>query len=337
MSDHQKRGNLTFMSVLKDYVLPFLCPSSYPNLGIVMAGAFGLTFLIQMIWTGYPDEKLFYSKTSLIGYSLITLCRLLALLLVYVLVTEHYKIKEHHTWGRDPGLGGFFMAFLVGIPAMLISVGVHNLFIYLELKLENPIPPQLYYYVTSEKSIYGILLLLVMVVLFPILIEELFFRGLVYAVIPDRWWLRITIPAILSTLFAVNRLELPALFVIGICCSIVRYYTDNTLASCLTRIGYFCMRILLAPILSLQDPDLVQNAIDYNKTTLYSSFIGVSLGIVMMLVVIRQLRMVRYLQKNEDIRCGSEDGKPLSIPLREHFHADFIIGVAFLALCWIMS
>ena len=337
MSDHQKRGNLTFMSVLKDYVLPFLCPSSYPNLGIVMAGAFGLTFLIQMIWTGYPDEKLFYSKTSLIGYSLITLCRLLALLLVYVLVTEHYKIKEHHTWGRDPGLGGFFMAFLVGIPAMLISVGVHNLFIYLELKLENPIPPQLYYYVTSEKSIYGILLLLVMVVLFPILIEELFFRGLVYAVIPDRWWLRITIPAILSTLFAVNRLELPALFVIGICCSIVRYYTDNTLASCLTRIGYFCMRILLAPILSLQDPNLVQNAIDYNKTTLYSSIIGVSLGIVMMLVVIRQLRMVRYLQKNEDIRCGSEDGKPLSIPLREHFHADFIIGVAFLALCWIMS
>ena len=325
------------MSVLKDYVLPFLCPSSYPNLGIVMAGAFGLTFLIQMIWTGYPDEKLFYSKTSLIGYSLITLCRLLVLLLVYVLVTEHYKIKEHHTWGRDPGLGGFFMAFLVGIPAMLISVGVHNLFIYLELKLENPIPPQLYYYVTSEKSIYGILLLLVMVVLFPILIEELFFRGLVYAVIPDRWWLRITIPAILSSLFAVNRLELPALFVIGICCSIVRYYTDNTLASCLTRIGYFCMRILLAPILSLQDPDLVQNAIDYNKTTLYSSIIGVSLGIVMMLVVIRQLRMVRYLQKNEDIRCGSEDGKPLSIPLREHFHADFIIGVAFLALCWIMS
>ena len=134
-----------------------------------------------------------------------------------------------------------------------------------------------------------------------------------------------------------NRLELPALFVIGICCSIVRYYTDNTLASCLTRIGYFCMRILLAPILSLQDPDLVQKAIDDNKTTLYSSSIGVSLWIVMMLVVIRQLRMVRYLQKNEDIRCGSEDGKPLSIPLHEHFHADFIIGVAFLALCWIMS
>lgn len=337
MSDHQKRGNLTFMSVLKDYVIPFLCPSKYPNLGIVMAGAFGLTFLIQMIWTGYPDEKLFYSKTSLIGYSLVTLCRLLALLLVYVLVTEHYKIGEHHTWGRNPGLGGFFMAFLVGVPAMLISVGVHNLFIYLELKMENPIPPQLYYYVTSEKSVYGILLLLVMVVIFPILIEELFFRGLVYAVIPDRWWLRITIPAILSTLFAVNRLELPALLVIGICCSIVRYYTDNTLASCMTRIGYFCFRILLSPILSLQDPDLVQNAIDYDRTTLYSSIIGVSLGIVMMLVVIRQLRTVRYLQKNEDIRCGSEDGKPLAIPLKEHFHVDFIIGAAFLALCWIMS
>lgn len=337
MNDQKNRGNLTFVDILKDYVLPFLCPSSYPNLGIVMAGAFGLLFLIQMIWTSYPEEKLFYSKTSLIGYSLITLVRLLALLLVYVLVTEHYKIKEHHTWGRNPGLGGFFMSFLAGIPAMMISVSVHNLFIYLELKLENPIPSQLYYYVTSERSVYGILLLLVMVVLFPILIEELFFRGLVYAVIPDRWWLRITIPTILSALFAVNRLELPSLLVIGLICSLVRYYTDNTLASCMTRIGYFCMRILLSSILSLQDPDLVQNAIDYNKTTLYSSIIGVSLGIVMMLVLIRQLRTVRYLQKNEDIRCGSEDGKPLSIPLKEHFHVDFIIGVAFLALCWIMS
>ena len=62
-----------------------------------------------------------------------------------------------------------------------------------------------------------------------------------------------------------------------------------------------------------------------------------ALALVMMLVLIRQLRTIRYLQKNEDIRCGSEDGKPLSIPLREHFHADFIIGAAFLALCWIMS
>lgn len=335
---HQQKGGLPdFTSILKNNVLPFLLPSKYPNLGIVMAGGFGLTFLLQMIWQEIPEEKLFFSKTSLIGFSLITLFRLLSLLLVYVLVTEHYKIKEHHTLGRNPGLGGIFIAFITGVPAMLISVGVHNLFIYFELKIGNPIPPQLYYYITSENSVYGILLLLIMTVISPILIEELFFRGLVFSVLPDKWWIRILVPTLLSSLFAVNRLELPALLVIGFCCSFVRYFTENTFCSCLTRLGFFCMKILMSPILPTQDPSEVQNAIDYDRMTIYASMIGIILGLVMILVLIRQLRLLRYLQKNEDMRCESEEGKPLSIPLAEHFHIDFIIGVCCLILCWIMS
>ncbi len=337
MSDQQKRGSLGFPTILKEYVLPFLCPSSYPNLGIVMAGAFGLSFLLQMIWAELPEEKLFFSKTSLIGFSLITLFRLLALLLVYVLVTEHYKIGPHHTWGRNPGLGGYFLAFMVGAPVMMVSVGVHNLFIYMQLKMENPIPPQLYYYVTEEGSVYGLILKVIMVVVLPVLIEELFFRGLVYAVIPDKWWLRISIPAILSTLFAVNRLELPVLLITGLLCSCVRYFTDNAICSCLTRFGFFCVRILLSKYLPTQDPAAVQNAMDYDRMTIYASIIGIVLGLVMIMVLLRQLRLLRYLQKNEDMRCGTEEGKPLSIPLREHFHIDFVLGIAFLALCWIMS
>lgn len=336
MADQHKSG-ASFTSILKNYVLPFLCPSKYPNIGIVLTGAFGLSFLLQMIWQELPEEKLFFSKTSLIGYTLITLFRLLALLLVYVLVTEHYKIREYHTWGRNPGLGGFFIAFLVGVPAMLLSIGAHNLFIYFELKMENPIPPQLYYYITEEGSIYGLVLMIIMVVVFPVLMEELFFRGLVFSVLPDKWWIRIFVPAILSTLFAVNRLELPMYLIIGLCCSIVRYFTDNTICSCLTRFGFFCTKILMASILPTQDPSAVQNAMDYDRMTIYASIIGIALGIVMMIVLIRQLRLLRYLQKNEDMHCETEEGKAISIPLYEHFHIDFIIGVCFLILCWIMS
>ena len=176
-----------------------------------------------------------------------------------------------------------------------------------------------------------------MTVIFPIIIEELFFRGLVFAVLPDKWWIRILVPAVLSSLFAVNRLEFLSLLVIGLCCSFVRYFTDNMLCSCLTRAGFFCTKILMASILPTQDPSEVQNAIDFDRMTIYASMIGIILGIVMILVLIRQLRLLRYLQKNEDMRCESEEGKPLSIPLREHFHIDFIIGVCCLLLCWIMS
>ena len=337
MAHQQKGGFPRFTSILKNNILPFLLPSKYPNIGIVLAGGFGLSFLLQMIWQEIPDEKLFFSKTSLIGFSLITLFRLMALLLVYVLVTQHYKIQEHHTLGRNPGLGGLFIAFITGVPAMLISIGIHNLFIYFELKSGNPIPPQLYYYISSESSVYGILLMMIMTVIFPIIIEELFFRGLVFAVLPDKWWIRILVPAVLSSLFAVNRLEFLSFLVIGLCCSFVRYFTDNMLCSCLTRAGFFCTKILMASILPTQDPSEVQNAIDFDRMTIYASMIGIILGIVMILVLIRQLRLLRYLQKNEDMRCESEEGKPLSIPLREHFHIDFVLGIAFLALCWIMS
>ena len=337
MDETPKNESLTVVGVLNKYILPFFFPAKVPNLGIVMMGAFGLSYLLQYAWQRVPEERLFYEKTSLIGYSMITLARLLLLLLVYVLVTEHYKIQEHSTWGRNPGLGGFFISFLVGVPAMMLSTSAHNLFIYLELKLDNPLPRQLYYYVTEEQSLYGVLLLMVIGILLPILVEELFFRGLVYAVLPDHWYFRILLPAILGTLFAVNRLEFIPLLIIGLCCSCVRFFTDSTLCSCLTRIGLFCSHTLLAPILTEVAPDAAQNAMDYSRTVLYASLIGAVLGVVMMLVLLKQLFFLRYLQKNEDLRCDSPEGKALAIPFHAHLHIDFLFGVAFLILCWVTS
>ena len=337
MNESQKANNLTPLSFLKDYVLPFILPAKVANIGIVLLGAFGLTYLVQAEWLHIPDDKLFYSKTSLIGYAMITLVRMLLLLLVYVLITEHYKIKEYHTWGRNPGLGGFFICFLVGVPAMLLSVSAHNLFIFLELKLNNPLPHQIYYYVTTERSLLGYLLLLVIGLLLPILVEELFFRGLVYAVLPDRWWIRIPLPALLGTLFAVNRLEFIPLLLIGLCSSTVRYFTDSTLGSCLTRVGLFCSHTLLANIITEIEPDSVQNAMDYNRTVLYASLIALVLGLVMLIVLIKQLVYLHYLQKNEDLKCDSPEGKALPIPFYAHFHLDFFFGIAFLILCWITT
>ncbi len=337
MEETPRNSTLTVDRFLKKYVLPFFFPAKVPNLGIVLFGAFGLSYLLQYAWQHFPEERLFYEKTSLIGYTMITLMRLLMLLLVYVLVTEHYKIKEHSTWGRNPGLGGFFISFLVGVPAMLLSVSAHNLFVYLQLRLDNPLPRQLYYYTTQENSLYGTLLLLLIGVFLPILVEELFFRGLVFAVLPDHFCFRIFLPAVLSTLFAVNRLEFIPLLLIGLCCSCVRFYTDSTLCSCLTRVGLFCSHTLLAKILTEVEPDAAQNAMDYSRTVLYASIIGAVLGVVMMLVLLKQLIFLRYLQKNEDLSCDSPEGKALSIPLVDHFHIDLLFGIAFLLLCWVTS
>lgn len=336
MDENKHSFGEIFLAVFKNRILPFLIPASVPNIGIVLLGAFSLSYLIQWGWTELAPDKLFYDKSSLIGYSIITLVRLLALLLVYVLVTEHYHVEDHHTWGRNPGLGVFFMSFLVGVPAYLLSCSSHNLFIFAELKMENPIPSQLYYYVTTENTIFSTLLLLVIGCILPVLIEELFFRGLVYSVLPDKWWIRIPLPALISTLFAMNRLEFIPFLIIGLCASAVRYFSDSTLCSILARICMYCMSILFSSILPYQEPDLVQNAIDYNRTTLYASVIGFVLGIVMMIVLLKQLVYVKYRIKNEDISCHSEEGRPIAIPLRDHFHIDFFLGVAFLVLCWVL-
>lgn len=335
MNEKKNSAGTILLAILKNRILPFLLPASMPNIGMVLLGTFSLSYLIQWAWTSFSPDKLFYDKTSLIGYAIITLVRILALLLVYVLITEHYHLDEHYTWGRNPGLGVFFMSFLVGIPAFILSSSAHNLFIFLELKLENPIPSQLYYYVTSENSMYSSLLLLVVGCVLPVLIEELFFRGLLYSVLPDKWWIRIPVPALIGALFAVNQLEFIPFLIIGLCASMVRYYTDCTFCSIIARFCLFCMSILLSDIMPYQDPELVQNAIDFDRTTLYSSLIGLLIGFVMLLVLLRQLWYVRYSIKNEDKACDSEDGKPLAVPLHDHFHIDFFLGSAFLILCWI--
>lgn len=324
-------------SVWKNRIYPFVCPPKYPNIGLLMLCTFGISLLTQLIWQAIPESKLFFSKTSIIGYSVIMLFRLLLLLLTYVFVSEHFKIEEYHTWGRNPGLGAFFMSFLVGVPAMLLSIGLHNLFIFWELKLENPIPSQLFYYVTNDSSQESVYLVIFITILLPTLIEELYFRGLFFAVIPRKWYLSIFIPALLSALFATNRLEFLSLLSIALCTSLVRYYTDSVLCSCFTRIGLVCSTVLLNSLLSPQDPETVQNAIDYSRTVLYSSVIGIAIAVVMLLVLFRQLRDFRALRINEDEKTEDDSAKPLEIPLKAHFRLGFFLGILFLILCWVFS
>jgi len=330
-----------FLSIIKfiwtQRIYPFIRLPKFPDLGLLLMTAFGSSLLIQMIWQDIPDEKLFFSKTSLIGYAIVTLVRLMALLAIFVLVSEHFKIREHHLWGRNPGLGAFFMSFLSGFPAMLIATSLHNLFIFWELEMENPIPGQLYYYVTEESSIFGLALIFIISILLPLIVEELFFRGLLFSVLPDRWWVRIPIPALLSTLFATNKLEFLMLLVISLFASAIRYFTGNVLCSCAMRLGIASATILLKRVISAQDPSTVQNSIDYSRTVLYASYISLGIGIVMAMVLIRQLRYYRYLQKNEDERCNTEEAKPLAIPLFEHFRIGFFFGIAFLVLCWMRA
>lgn len=336
--EEQQRSVLSVIKFIWCHrIYPFLRLPKYPDLGLLLMTAFGSSLLIQTLWQSIPDDRLFFSKTSLIGYSVVTLVRLMMLLLIFVLVSEHFKIQEHHLWGRNPGLGAFFMSFLVGFPAMLLGTSLHNLFIFLELQLENPIPSRLYYFVTTESSVMGLALIFIISVLLPLIVEELFFRGLVFSVLPDKWWVRIPVPALLSAFFATNHLDLIVCLIVGICASAVRYYSGNVLCSCAMRLGIFCATKLLSNVISSQDPASVQNTIDYSRTVLYASYISLVIGIVMMLVLFRQLRYYRYLQRNEDEHCNTEEAKPLAIPLWHHFRIGFFFGIAFLVLCWIRA
>ena len=125
--------------------------------------------------------------------------------------------------------------------------------------------------------------------------------------------------------------------IIGLFASTVRYFTGNVLCSCLMRGGIVSTTILLEHFLSAQDPGSIQNAIDYSRTVLYSSGIALCVGIVMMLVIIKQLRYYRYLQRNEDIRCNTPEARPIQIPLWAHFRLDFFAGIVFIILCWVRA
>jgi hypothetical protein len=138
--------------------------------------AFG-SMLISIPWILLPDTFFPFSKISVIGFSIVSLVRLLLCLLlplIYFMYT--YRTGEDRLLGQYPGGGAILLSFLIGSPTALMMVAAHNLIGRFFLVRDYEIAQPAFSFVTEDTSRSVRLLLFFVAFLLPVLLQELFFR-----------------------------------------------------------------------------------------------------------------------------------------------------------------
>ncbi len=316
----------------KNRIYPLIRPPKQVNLGLTIVFVSMASLLLQIVWQCVPESVLTFSKTSIIGYSLITILRLsVALLAPFIFISEKYLISLPQMFGRNPGFGAFIISFFIGFPAMMIYTALHNLTIFALLHTEYKMPLASFFFITTDESIEARLLIMLTAVLLPILIEECFFRGLVFTAIPGKPVYRIVIPAIFYALWAMNPIDAFALFLLGLLSGFVRHATDNIGCSILMQIGMFCSYLLFSGNLALQDATTTTNAIDFDRSILYGSIIYLVIATILITYILRQLS--KYSESLQLERGMVISGNVEQSP-KKHIRTGFFVGLLCIIISW---
>ena len=158
-------------------IRPYLPIPEKPTVGFIFGACALAEAVLLLLWQFIPQSVLVWSKTSLIGFSIINVCRLMvAFLLPLVFFISRYAIADRHVYGTNPGFGAVLHSIVAGFPAMLLFVSVHNLIARFIILRGIPVPRPAVSCTVLDTSKEATLLFLLVGSILPILLEELFFR-----------------------------------------------------------------------------------------------------------------------------------------------------------------
>jgi len=307
-----------------------------PTIGFVFGACALLSTVLMLVWYVIPDSVLTFSKTSLIGFSIISVCRLLiCLLFPFVFIVSRYKISEKRLFGMNPGIGAYIISLLAGFPAMLLFVSIHNLLSrFLLLKNILPPPPAIFF-VSGDHSTEAILLSLIVGALLPILLQELYFRGLLSGVLPGQLsgfrgnaWV-----ALLFAIYMLSPVDFFGYFLLGLLFGYIRTSTDNLLCPMLTQVSMVACIYGFRNLLPYLNTSEIRSHIDIDPTLVYISVTSIIMGSLCLFPILTQFRRIAEFLRMEKI----DDPPRESSPIREHIGWSFWLGLLFFAGVWVLT
>lgn len=315
-------------------------PPSLPRAAMVGNAVLFCAFcstVVMLVWRFLPDNALPFSKTSIIGFSLITLTRLfLSLLLPIVFFARRYRIQDKHLLGRYPGAGALLLSFLIGCPSALILVSIHNLLLRLWVTQGVSLALPAFFYATSDTSRETEILILITAFLIPVLLQELFFRGLFFSVWPQNASAapKILLSGLLFALFMQNPVDFIPLLLLGFLLAYVRQTTGHFLSPVITQAAMLLSYYLFLPLITYQDysPAIVAAGL-LDTASLYTSIAALVMSLLAFLPVLAQLR--RMSRDTEQIAVYSKETSKESI--RGSFGWSFWFGLILFAAAWVIQ
>lgn len=309
---------------------------SKPTVGFVFGACALLSTVLLLIWYVIPDSILAFSKTSLIGFSIINVCRLLiCLLFPFVFIVSRYKIPEKRLFGMNPGIGAYIISLLAGFPAMLLFVSIHNLTSRF-LLINNIFPPApAIFFVSEDQSTEAILLSLIVGALLPILLQELYFRGLLYGILPGQLsgfrgnvWI-----AMLFAVYMLSPVDFLGYFLLGLLLGYIRSSTDNLFCPMLTQVSMVGCLYAFRTLLPYLNTSEIRSHIDIDPTLLYISVTSIVMGSLCLFPILTQLRRIADFLRMEKI----DDPPKEPSPIRQHIGWSFWLGLLFFAGVWVLT
>ena len=291
---------------------------------------------VTLLWKYLPDSALPFAKTSLIGFALVMLLRIfLSLLLPVLFFAFRYKLEDVRILGRNPGLGAILLSVLIGCPLSLILVSIHNLIVRLFIARGIALTFPAFFYVSSDTSLESRLLALFAAFLIPVLLQELFFRGLLFSVWPGSAArpLRILLSGFLFALFMQNPIDFIPLLLLGIVLAYVRQSTDNFLCPVLTQISMLLTYYLFSKLLPYTDYFSATVTNDTSLVSVYVAAAALVMSLLAFLPVLAQLRRISV--EKERIDLIEDEKETVSDSIRGQFSWSFFLGLILFAVNWV--
>ena len=306
------------------------------TIGTVVLSCAAFNTAVTLIWMFLPDSILPFAQTSLIGFSVITLVRLfLCLLLPILFFSVRYRIQDTHILGRYPGIGAALLSFLIGCPAALILVAIHNLLIRFFVSKGIALALPSFFYSSADISIESRLLAFGAAFLIPVLLQELFFRGLFFSVWPrgHAVFPKLLLSGLLFAVFMQNPVDFIPLFFLGVLLAYVRQTTDNFLCPVITQIAMLVTYRLFSPLLPFTDYITANISSDPDPVSLYTAAAALTMSLLAFLPVLAQLRRISHEAAQME---QYQEKKAANADMHGQFGWSFGLGLILFAANWVI-
>ncbi|MBO4243125.1 MAG: hypothetical protein IKT14_08480 [Clostridiales bacterium] len=291
-----------------------------------------LLMLFYVIRCFLPSDEAAIPATSLIGFSIFV-----PIVTIFCLVLPSlYLMKGHYDVlvGRYAGVGVLVTSFLSGVPLMLISVSIYNIFAWLWLHTgASMVYPAFLYFGGTETASAKVLSILTDTVI-PGFGACLFFFGVLWSRFRSGERLAgYIIIGLTYALYGLDFINFPSLFIIGFWCAFVRSKSMSLFGPFLCLIGCRLTDLLLAGTLSRVDIMTTVAYSDIDPTYLYASLPSLFIGLILLSFFMRILTdfNAAYATKEEDSEYDSR------IPSFDRgLNLSIVLSAVLMIILWVM-
>ncbi|MBQ4271284.1 MAG: hypothetical protein II718_05620 [Clostridiales bacterium] len=291
-----------------------------------------LLTLFYVIRCFLPSDEAAIPATSLIGFSIFV-----PIVTIFCLVLPSlYLLRGQYDMlvGRYAGVGVLVTSCLSGVPLMLISTSLYNLFAWLWLHTgASMVYPAFLYFGGTASTSARILSVLTDTVI-PGFGASMFFFGVLWSRFRSKErMVGYIIIGLTYALYGLDLINFPSLFIIGFWCAFLRSKSMSIFGPFLCLVGCRITDFFLAGTLSKVDIMTTVAYSDIDATYLYASLPSLFIGFILLSFFMRILNDFNssYVTKEED---GEDDSR---IPSFDRgINLSIVLSAVLMLVLWVM-